>query len=514
MRRRTLLACLGLLLAAGFLFGQPEPDKELLAPHLESLNAKKKDTRLAAIKKIGAQGLAARAAAADLGKRMRDDPDAQVGGQAARALAQIGPAGVSELIEGVRHKKIAVRNRALWALGLIGPDAKEAVGALAEALNDPAPDLRVMAAYALGEMETAAKPAIPALCKALRDKNAKVRMQAALALRNIGADAVPSLQELLKDDDTKVKVEALQAITQIGGDAKAAVADLVELLHDEDATVRIGAADSLWSIGPAAKDAITPLTSVLRDKNGLVQQHAFQAILRVGSADVPGLLETMRKLNADTHWAFPYILRQFGAKAKDAVRPLIKQLESPDVGQRMSAALALGEIGKEARDAIPALKKALKDKNPMVRHSAAFGLWRMNAGPADIGKQFAAAVEQIDEDVRKAVTNVGRIQRFGATVDLTAFNDPQFQAPYNTIIDLHLLFSAQKNMVSAAATNPNNAGPNLSWLAAQDLQKSALAASDALMKKVEHVIDAFPPEAVPAIIRGMHLAAYYQLGFC
>ena len=109
-------------------------------------------------------------------------------------------------------------------------------------------------------------------------------------------------------------------------------------------------------------------------------RNTHHAILRVGSADVPGLLDTMRKLNGEAHWAFPYILRQCGPKAKDAVKPLMKQLESRDDGHRMSAALALGEIGKEVRDAIPALQKAVNtDQNPLVRHSAAFSLARVLA---------------------------------------------------------------------------------------------------------------------------------------
>ena len=31
---------------------------------------------------------------------------------------------------------------------------------------------------------------------------------------------------------------------------------------------------------------------------------------------------------------------------------------------------------------------------------------------------------------------------------------------------------------------------------------------------IRQAIDGFPPEAVPALIRGMHLAANYKLGFC
>ena len=71
-----------------------------------------------------------------------------------------------------------------------------------------------------------------------------------------------------------------------------------------------------------------------------MQWQAFQAILRIGSSDAPGLLQTLRKVNAEMHWSFPYVLRQFGPKAKDAVKPLIKQLDGGDDGMRMSAALA------------------------------------------------------------------------------------------------------------------------------------------------------------------------------
>ena len=33
----------------------------------------------------------------------------------------------------------------------------------------------------------------------------------------------------------------------------------------------------------------------------------------------PGLLEALRKLNVEHHWATPYVLQQFGPEAKDAV---------------------------------------------------------------------------------------------------------------------------------------------------------------------------------------------------
>ncbi len=476
-----------LLCAVGAARAQTDEEKDLLAPHLADLDHPKKEVRLKAVKKIGALGLAARSVAPKLGLLVQEDPYDKVADEAARALAQIGPAGVPELVKAVQHEKVPVRNRALWALGLMGPVGKEAVDALKAALRDPKGQLSALAAIALGEMGADAEPAIPALCRALRDRDPLVRTQAAIALRNIGAAAIPQVRELLGDDDINARLGGLQAATLIGRDAKDAVEDLAKLLQDESPALRVAAADALASIGPEAKDAIPALIGVMRDKNGDVQVHAFQAILRVGSSDVPGLLDTMRKLNGEAHWAFPYILKQFGAKAKDAVKPLMKQLESPDYGTRMSAALALAQIGKDAGDAIGPLRKLLnKDKTPVVRHSAGFALARLTTDPeAELANQVKAAVGQIDDNLQKALFNFDRQEAaLGHKLNHQAFADPLVQARYNQIVDVHIMFSAQKHLVSPLGQ-----------------QASAAVAM-------------FPPEAAPALIRAMHMAAYYDLGFC
>src|SRR5882724_5764676 len=182
MRRIILSTSLVLLFAAVVARAQTDEEKELLAPHLADLDHQKKEVRLKAVKKIGALGLAARSVAPKLGVLVQEDPYDKVADEAARALAQIGPAGVPELVKAVQHEKVPVRNRALWALGLMGPAGKEAVGALKDALLDPQPALSAMAAMALGDMGADAAPAIPALCRALRHRDPRVRTQAAIAL--------------------------------------------------------------------------------------------------------------------------------------------------------------------------------------------------------------------------------------------------------------------------------------------------------------------------------------------
>jgi HEAT repeat protein len=432
-----------------------------------------------------------------LGERL-DDPDEKVADAAARALAQIGPAGVPELIKGVRSDKVAVRNRSVWALGMMGPDAKEAVGALADALKDAKPNIRLTAAAALGEMEAAAKPAVPALCQLLKDKNAKVRTQAALALSYIGPGAIEPLQRMLADEDPEVRLGAMEAISLIGPDAKDTVEELTKILHDDSANQRIAAVYALGCIGPDAKEAITPLTSVMRDKNGEVQKRTFQALLSVGSGDVPGFLDTMRKLNAEAHWAFPYILKQFGPKAKDAVKPLIKQLDSPDDTIRMSSALALAQLGKDAGEAVGPLQKMFnKEKKPVARHAAGFALARITADPpADIAKQMKAIAEQIEINIKQLQAMLPPPGPWDPSMRPSLF-DPKIQDPYNHLLSLHLLASVQSNQAGSVAG-----------------KCSAFGSGNELPAKVSMQIRQCNPAAIPAIIHAIHQAAYYDLGFC
>ena len=62
-----------------------------------------------------------------------------------------------------------------WTLGLIGPEAKDAVSALIRALRDKNGWVRASAASALGYIGEGAKEAVPALIPLLQDEDATVR---------------------------------------------------------------------------------------------------------------------------------------------------------------------------------------------------------------------------------------------------------------------------------------------------------------------------------------------------
>ncbi len=77
-----------------------------------------------------------------------------------------GQEDVSALIHKLKDKDTDVRWRAAYALGRIGPAAKEAVPVLIATLKDK--EVRTNAVFALGEIGPAAKEAVPALESAAR----------------------------------------------------------------------------------------------------------------------------------------------------------------------------------------------------------------------------------------------------------------------------------------------------------------------------------------------------------
>ena len=113
------------------------------------------------------------------------------------------------------------RRLAAYALGEVGPAAREAVPALIEALLDPASFVRVWAAAALARVQPENPDAIRALAAATHDGISFVRSLAAWHLGCLGPShlgiewVTPDLRELLNDDDPSVRAEALAALENL-----------------------------------------------------------------------------------------------------------------------------------------------------------------------------------------------------------------------------------------------------------------------------------------------------------
>ena len=185
----------------------------------------------------------------------------------------------------IQHRNAQVRNKAIDALVQYAKDGKNTLPDLIDILrNKSAGPGRLSVARALGAMGPKAKTAVPALAEALADATWEGRDAAAAALGDIHENpnaAIPALIGALSDPDARVRGAAARGIGRYrSGDAKA-VAALADALEDENATVKAQAAEALQRIGPKAKAAIPALEKAAKAENFISAQAAEQALKSV-----------------------------------------------------------------------------------------------------------------------------------------------------------------------------------------------------------------------------------------
>ncbi|KUG20526.1 hypothetical protein ASZ90_009749 [hydrocarbon metagenome] len=140
------------------------------------------------------------------------DPEKEVRGRAAIALAAIGSPAIPPLIAALKDSDWRVRYRAAEALGSIGDRA--AFEPLMAALSDEKDHVRYMAAKGLGSLRE--ERAMDALIAAQNDCNEFVRRSAAAALGSIGGDDARRALEaaLQREVDGSARAAILQALEE------------------------------------------------------------------------------------------------------------------------------------------------------------------------------------------------------------------------------------------------------------------------------------------------------------
>jgi HEAT repeat protein len=121
-------------------------------------------------------------------KVLRRD-DTKLHAPAARIIYMVGPDAIEDIVDLLKKEKAAgIRLACLQTLAMIGPRAKDAVGELTRALDDPTARHRMTAARALGNIGPDAKAAVDRLTMAEKDDDANVRQIATAALTQIRSD--------------------------------------------------------------------------------------------------------------------------------------------------------------------------------------------------------------------------------------------------------------------------------------------------------------------------------------
>lgn len=188
------------------------------------------------------------------------------------------------------------RRRAIFALGAIGPDAAEAVPALATIMTeDPDRLTRHQAALALTKMAPASVAAVPALTQALdRDKEPVVRINAAIALFELGTQARPAVPVLLKALKRRanrtnlatfpftIQEMAALALGRATAGTPDGVAALTEALAGaRTPNKRLVVARALGEVGVPARSAETQLRTLLTDDSVEIREVAAEALRKI-----------------------------------------------------------------------------------------------------------------------------------------------------------------------------------------------------------------------------------------
>jgi HEAT repeat protein len=216
-----------------------------------------------------------------------NDPDPEVSANVVSALASLGEAVVPRAARALQNpegRKMAVR-----VLTQLGPQAKDAVGPLAEAMSEADPEFRASVHFALASIGPDAAPATEALARGLTAEDERVRHSALYALRMIGPGAkaaVPSLVQLTEGEASFDALAAAWALASIAPTDASVAAKAVPVLarglsHSDD-HIRFEGVEALAAFGAAAKPAAEALARAAKeDRSPLVREAAEAALAKI-----------------------------------------------------------------------------------------------------------------------------------------------------------------------------------------------------------------------------------------
>ncbi len=217
------------------------------------------------------------------GRTAQEWMDALEEGDAEKELARLeNVEAVGILTEIIRSTRVKAKLMAIQVVTKLGPDAKDTVPALIEALDAKEPAVRAFAALALGRIGKPAADAVVRLEASLRDPHARVRITSALAAWGITGDletARKVLWQAMTSPDPRVRTMAAEAFVELGEEG----VDLMVLaLVDRDENVRAAAAETLGRIGGDSKSARRALQEATQDQSPVVAAAARKALANLG----------------------------------------------------------------------------------------------------------------------------------------------------------------------------------------------------------------------------------------
>ena len=191
--------------------------------------------------------------------------------------AVAGKAAVPVFIEELEDENESIRTGAATGLGEIGEEARDAVPALIEALNqEGSTNFKDAVVEALGKIGTDADLVVPVMIDLYEEIDSRTAVEALASYGPDARDAIPQIEQAFVDPQTRSA--ASEALGSIGRDA---VPTLVSFLNDSDPEVRASAAYGLMLVGEDAADAVDDLKLAIEDQNQIVRSASAVALAQI-----------------------------------------------------------------------------------------------------------------------------------------------------------------------------------------------------------------------------------------
>jgi len=341
--------------------------------------------------------------------------------RAAEWLRALGPdarAAVPALAEAaLRHPDRFQRSFAINTLGLVGLGNHDALQTLAGLLNDPDDVVKDAATLAIVPFGTNGITAMPDLIKIVKSRPKP--FNALLTLAFLGPDAreaVPVILERFKDPE--LRGNALTALSGIGSGNSGTASALVGSIGSLEAGEQVKVLETLLKIGPAAKSVPPMLTAVRDGQTNMLRLLAAMAIASIEQDPpeaMPVLIEALQgKLDRGvplTIWipSTRTTLREgFGLSPPAAAAWYLSQMDSAGqpalpnlkavmagaghVWEKVLAARAIWRISGDATATAPTLAAHLKHDDLICLHYGLEALGEMGTNAASISPSLVGFI--------------------------------------------------------------------------------------------------------------------------
>ncbi len=260
---------------------------------------------------------------------------------------------VALLLTALKDQDKDVRLAAVEALEDLRPDHTLVLPALIEAFAEKDPVILSNVADALVQI---GKPAVQPLRNSLKSpeqRRAAVHVLGRIGPE--AKDAIPDLLEALRGEEDKVaRREIFMSLSNIGPAPPSLIPELMKDLQAEDIQLKAGATYALGTIGPAAKEALPEIRKNLASRDEKLRLVSVWALVHIAPEDMqlinavkPILIAGLGHEEAMVRFEAAQTIGMLGSPLKDAAPQLKKLAEEDEVPQvREAAAAALQKVGQ------------------------------------------------------------------------------------------------------------------------------------------------------------------------